>query len=107
MFVQLKIEFLVPKKFNNGQRIPPILHVKTSNDLARQFGAYTEDPTSLLGSWTDPKTKKKYKDENFTYWVLCDNTEDNMEFLSGFKERLKDRYKQLDILIYYIEVKRI
>ena len=97
MFVQLKIEILVPKKFNDGKKIPAILHARTNNDLGRQFGSYTENSASLLGSWTDPNTKKKYKDENFTYWVLCDNTKDNRDFLPQFKETLKERYQQLDI----------
>jgi hypothetical protein len=107
LIVQLKIEILVPKKFNDGKKIPAILHVKTSNDLARQFESYTEDSTSLLGSWLDPKTKEKYKDTNFTYWVLCDNTKDNKDFLPQFKEILKERYQQLDILIYYTKVNKI
>lgn len=97
LIAQLKIEVLVPKKYNDGTTIPTILHARTSNDLGRQFGSYTEDSTSLLGTWRDPKTKKKFEDENFTYWVLCDNTKDNRDFLPQFKETLKERYQQLDI----------
>ena len=89
MLVKLKIEILVPIKYNNGEIIPAINHARTSNDLGRQFGSYTEDSSPLLGSWIDPKTRKKYKDENFTYWVLCDATKENIDFLPEFKEVLK------------------
>jgi hypothetical protein len=107
LFVQLKIEILVPKKYNNGEIIPAIHHARTSNDLARQFGSYTEDSSPLLGSWIDPKTKKKYKDENFTYWVLCNDTKYNTDFLPRFKEKLKERYQQIEILMYYTKVNTI
>ena len=98
---KLKIEIIIPKFYNDGKKIDPAIHLKTNDDLSKQFGSFIEDPSSQLGEWKDPTTGIKYKDTNFIYWILCEHDNKHLNFLKKFKKKLEKRYKQQKILIYY------
>jgi hypothetical protein len=103
----LKVEILVPKFFNNGNRIPVKKHRLTAQELSKQFDGCTEDKSPLFGQWIDPKTKRKYIDKNFAFWVICKDSKTNLEFFRTFKGSLKRRYNQEEILIYSISITSI
>ena len=98
---KLKIEIIIPKYYNDGKKITQKFHLKTNNDISKQFGNFTEDPSSQLGEWKDPDTGIKYKDANFIYLILCEYDIKHLDFLEKFKKKLEKRYKQQKILIYY------
>lgn len=107
----LKVDILLPLYHNpdsNGKRakIEGTEFLDTYKDLVVKFCGCTVDPTTLLGSWIDPKTGKEFKDENTTYWIVCDETVENIEFLQKFKETLKTRFKQEDIMMYSISINK-
>jgi hypothetical protein len=106
---QIKVEILLPKLYNvneDGRRkeIEGKKYADTFDDLVEKFGGCTVDNTPLLGSWMDPKTKERINDENTTYWVVCESTEENLEFFCQLKEKLKERFKQEDIMMYSIPI---
>ena len=65
-----------------------------------QFGGCTEDKSPLLGGWRSPSTGTEYRDEVFSYWIIYIDNIANFHFLKEFKERLEERYRQEEILIY-------
>lgn len=103
----LKVEILVPKHYNNNNKVEVRKHRLTSQDLTAKFKGCTLDESPLLGQWVDPVTKKKYVDQNFAFWVICDDNKKNLEFFKLFKQKLKARYKQKDILMYSVQINSI
>lgn len=108
---QIKVEILLPSLYNEDKdgvrkEIEGKKYSDTFDDLMDKFGGCTIDNTPLLGGWVDPKTQERINDENTTYWVVCDNTPENITFFKNFKEVLKTRFKQEDIMIYSIIVDR-
>jgi hypothetical protein len=100
---RLKVEVLIPKFYNDKKPIEPIKHVRTYQNIIKKFRGCTEDTTSLMGSWLNEKGVK-YEDENFSYWVICDENKDTRRFLDRFKKRLKRRYRQEDVMMYCIPI---
>ncbi|MDE1765163.1 MAG: hypothetical protein KGI27_02695 [Thaumarchaeota archaeon] len=108
----LKVEILLPLYYNkdkNGRRkkIGGEHYLKTYEEIVEKFGGCTQDNIPLLGGWKDPITKERIEDENITWWVVCKNDSSNIKFLRQFKTRLKRRFQQKDIMIYYIVINRL
>lgn len=106
---EIKVEILLPKLYNaneSGERkvIEGKKYSDTFNDLMDMFGGCTVDNTPLLGGWVDPTTKERIDDENTTYWIVCENTDKNIVLLREFKEKLKERFQQKDIMMYSIPI---
>jgi hypothetical protein len=70
------------------------------------FGGCSADQHSILGSWKDPNSDTLYNDENRIYHIICKDTEENKNLLSKYKEKLKERFQQKEIMMYYINVNR-
>jgi hypothetical protein len=104
---RIKVEILIPKFDNNNAKIDGRKHGATYREIFKQFNGCTQDKSPLLGSWIDPNTGKKYKDKNFSYWVICDDNYNTTYFLDNLKERLKERYEQEDILMYGTEIRML
>ena len=108
----LKVEILLPLYYNedrSGKRkkIEGRKYAETFDDLMTKFGGCTIDDSPLLGGWVDPSTQKRIRDENTTYWVVCKKTKKNVEFFHNFKKKLKKKFEQKDMMIYYVIVNRI
>lgn len=108
---EIKVEILLPSLYNaddNGQRkeIEGKKYSDIFDDLMDKFGGCTVDNTPLLGGWIDPITKKRVNDENTTYWVVCTESEENIKFFRNYKETLKKRFQQEDIMMYSVTVNR-
>jgi hypothetical protein len=101
----LKIEILVPIRYNDGREIEDIKFQTTYDKISKKFGARTVGGNSLLGNWVDPETGILYDDERFNpCWVVCENTNSNIEYFRTLKKELEQVFKQESIFIYYIEV---
>ncbi len=96
---QHKVEILLPLTYNNKKPIEGKKYVDTYKQILNQFNGCTQDKTSLIGGWKDPKTNKKYKDINICYWVICVDSIDNTHFLEKLKDRLKIRFEQDEIMM--------
>lgn len=104
---QHKIEILLPKTYNDNIPIEGSKYRLTYQEIFNQFNGCTKDNTPLLGEWRDPNTKKKYKDTNICYWIICNDSFDNMYFLDKLKDGLKERFQQEDILMYFTTINTI
>lgn len=65
------------------------------------------NPAPQSGGWINPDTGKEVTDELVIYWVVCAETEENKLFLKNFKEVLKKRFQQDEIMMYYTGISRI
>jgi len=104
---QIKAEILIPIYYNDKTSVEDEKLTATYDDIEARFGGCTLDETPLIGGWIDPDTKIHYEDQNITYWVLCDGTDGNIEFFRNLKDTLKKRFKQQEILMYYLYVYRL
>lgn len=106
---KFKIEILLPLYYNpdeNGVRkkIGDNEFSETYKDLMKQFGGCTIVPNPVSGGWINPDTGTEITDELIAYWVIYENTEENIEFLKNFKEVLKERFKQEYIMMYSVSI---
>ena len=96
------VTILLPKFFNDGQRIPNKIFKQTFNEILDLFGGYSIGST-IKGSW---KYKGKiYKDENITVNIITDNFDELT--LSTLINNLKERFKQLEIYTTLQQIKYI
>ena len=54
-----------------------------------------------MGSWVSDKDKKLHSEPMIEYWVICDHSDENLEFLTKLKQRLTDIFIQEEILMFY------
>jgi hypothetical protein len=73
-------------------------------ELRDRFGAVSAETQTIQGIWQHEG--KIYRDDLVRVFVDVPDTTENLNFFQGFKERAKDRFKQLDIWLttYPIEV---
>lgn len=103
---RLKVEFLLPLKDNKGNEIDVDKYDITYQELEDRFYGYTVDNSPLLGDWKDVDTGLVYIDDNFGVWVLCDDTKEIKDFWINYKEKLKERFEQIEILMYHTKIFR-
>jgi hypothetical protein len=101
---QIKVEILLPLYYNDKKRIEEEKYLITYDEIVERFRGCTIDNTPLIGGWADPDTKEKYEDESIAYWIVCKRTKENVTFLRKLKGTLKKRFKQLDIMMYYVSI---
>ena len=95
MNVSRRYEILLPLRFNDGTRVPQELAGETLLELKRQFGAITWESQTIRGLWEHGG--QIYQDDSMRLIIDVDDSLDNREFFGQFKERLKARFKQIDI----------
>lgn len=104
--MSLKAEILVPLRYNDGTVIEQQKFKTLFEDLAKQFGAVSENNHTINGYWIDDK-KNAYLDTNKVYWVIVADTEQNRKYFIKLQNKLKRLFKQKSILIYFSEVKTL
>lgn len=99
-----RFEVLLPRRFNDQQPVPDELVADTLLDLERQFGAVSSETQIIRGLWQ--QEGQSYRDELVRVFVDVADTSENRAFFEEFKERLKARFRQLDIWVttYLVEV---
>jgi hypothetical protein len=99
-----RYELLLPTRFNSGDAVPAELFADTLLDLEERFGAVSSETQIIEGRWR--YQGEVYRDELVR--VFCDvaDTVENRQFFVEFKERLKGRFRQIDIWMttYPLEV---
>lgn len=109
----LKVEVLLPLFYNLDEgakervRVEGEKYTQTYDEIVNMFGGCTIDNSPIVGGWIDPITKKQYKDDNTTYWVMCEDSQEIIEFFKKLKDILKFRFRQEEIMIFYIRVYRV
>ena len=92
-----RYEILLPLKYNDGSLVEPEKFQETRRELVAQFGALTMDAPPVSGLWISGG--REYRDELIRFVVDAEATPDTDAFFRDFKERLKDRFRQVEIWI--------
>jgi hypothetical protein len=90
-----RYEILLPLCFNDGTPVAKSLLAETVQELEEQFGAVSSETQIIQGRWRSGGTG--YHDDLIRVWVDAEATAEVQTFFTGYKQRLKDRFKQLDI----------
>jgi len=99
-----RYEILLPRKFNNEQRVPDDLISKTLRELEHRFGAVSWETQIIQGAWQ--RQGEHFRDELFRVFVDVEDRPEHRKFFRSYKEQLKTRFKQLEIWMttYLIDV---
>jgi len=99
-----RYEILLPLRFNNGQSVPENLLADALLELEKQFEAVSWETQIVRGTWQ--KAGQTYHDELMRLFVDVPDKAENRQFFIQFKDRMKTKFKQLDIWLvsYSIDV---
>ena len=99
-----RFEILLPLRFNDGRPVPDELVGETILELRQRFGAVSSESQTIRGLWQHEDVE--YRDDLTRLFVDVPDTSENVQFFRELKERLKERFQQLDIWLttYPIEV---
>src|ERR1044071_3552321 len=92
-----RYEITLPTRDNDGNAIEPEKTLVTRREVADRFGALTFVPQPVYGEWTHQGAR--YEDVNLRVIVDVEDTPENAEFFVELKQRLKERFRQIDIWI--------
>jgi hypothetical protein len=90
-----RYEILLPSQFNDSRPVPEDLIAETLLELELKFGAVSCETQLILGLWR--REGELYRDNLARVFVDVEDTHDNRQFFVQFKQRLKDRFDQLEI----------
>ena len=92
-----RYEILLPRRFNDGRRVPPTLLRQTFRELEARFGAVSAERQVIVGAWR--KDERSYQDELVRLFVDVPANSEHDQFFVDFKATLKERFGQLEIWI--------
>jgi hypothetical protein len=104
---QLKAEILIPTYYNNGTSIEQEKYNALFNDLVKEFGAVSENNSTINGYWINPQDNKAYIDKNKMYWIIVPDTEENRQYFVNLQNKLESLFDQESILIYLTPVLKL
>jgi hypothetical protein len=99
-----RYEILLPLRFNDGQPVAETLLADVILELRQRFHAASSETQIIQGHWESEGVV--FRDHLIRLFVDVPDTADNRQFFVEFKEKLKDRFRQLDIWLstYPIDV---
>lgn len=107
MAARLKVQFLLPLKYNDKTDVEHEKLFQTRNEVVNSFGGITIHPLSTEGLWKCPKTDKIYFDICKRFEISIDKTRDVDMVLKKLKETLKKRFRQEEIYMIYYEITQV
>jgi len=90
-----RFELLLPLEFNDGKPVPRHLLAETALEIQQRFRAVSWESQVIEGLWTHGGIE--FHDRLNRIFVDAEDTPQNREFFISLKERLKERFQQLDI----------
>ena len=90
-----RYELLLPTSFKDGSTIPRKLTGQTLRELRKRFGSFSAETQPREGQWEH--AGKVRRDLNARVFVDVPDTAENRQFFVEYKERLKERFQQIDI----------
>ncbi len=90
-----RFEMLLPVRYNDGSLIPDAVIGETIADLRTKFGAVSIETQLIHGVWTHDK--QIFHDDLIRVYVDVSDTVQNRRYFEKFKQRLKKRFRQIDI----------
>lgn len=107
MVRRLKVEFLIPLKYNDGTDVEPEKLFMVKEKVVELFGGITIHPLSIEGIWIDTKTHMKYYDKCRRFEISVKESPEIYKNLKKLKDDLKEIFRQEDIYMYYSEITQI
>src|SRR5215831_3764340 len=101
---KIRVEIILPLYYNDKTQIEPRKFFETRRELTAKFGGCTAMSPAEV-SWIDKDIG--YNDINSGFYVVAPHTEDSIRSFRDYKEVLKKRFDQLDILITYYPIENI
>lgn len=97
-------EVLLPLRFNDGSPVPDDAIADTLTEFEERFGAVSCETQAIRGYWRHEG--QGYRDDLVREFVDVPDAPESRGYFAECKERLKDRFQQLDIWMttYLIEV---
>src|SRR5438046_2955686 len=92
-----RFEVLIPLRFNNGSAVPDELVAETLSELRARFGAVSVEMQPIVGQWQH--AGEIYRDELIRLFVDTEDSPETRQFFFSFKERLKERFQQIEIWV--------
>src|SRR5260370_17465875 len=90
-----RYEILLARQFKDGSHSPEALIIETVLEVESQFGAVSSETQIIRGYWQHEG--QPHRDELARIFVDVPDTQENRQFFQEFKERLKTRFRQIDI----------
>lgn len=90
-----RYELLLPTSFNDGTLVADELLGQTLLEIREQFGAVSSESHLIEGHWEHQG--HVFRDRNIRVFVDVPDSLENRQFFIELKERLKERFQQLDI----------
>jgi hypothetical protein len=97
----------LPLKYNDNRFVEEIKFTETYDDIIKKCRGITIEDTPIMGAWINPETGQTIEDEIIVYWAICYDLDENIEFLRSLKHKLKKRFDQDEIMLYYIQIERL
>jgi len=90
-----RYEILLPLRFNDGQSVPDALISDTLIELEKRFGAVSWETQVIRGRWRHEE--EVYSDDLMRVLIDVEDLVEHRQFFGDFKERLKIRFRQIEI----------
>ena len=90
-----RYEILLPRRFNDGRRVPSRLVTQTLVELRERFNAASCETQTIRGQWQHAGTL--HQDELVRVFADVEDTPENRQFFVQLKQRLKSRFEQIEI----------
>jgi hypothetical protein len=99
-----RFEFLLPLRFNNGEKVPENLLTESIMEVRNKFGAGSSETQVIQGH--SELQGEIFRDPLARVFVDVPDIPENRVFFLQLKERLKERFQQVDIWMttYLVEV---
>jgi hypothetical protein len=99
-----RFEVVLPLKFNDGTPVPDAAVADTLIEFEEQFGAVSCETQTIRGRWR--AEGESYRDDLIRVFIDVPDSPESREYFVAAKERLKERFRQLDIWMttFLIEV---
>jgi len=90
-----RYEIFLPRRFNDGRPVPEELVATTLLELRQEFGAVSWETQVIRGMWQHQGIV--FRDDLVRVFVDVADVASNREFFRQLKERLKTRFRQIEI----------
>jgi hypothetical protein len=99
-----RFEVLLPLQFNDGTAVPDERIGEAQLEVLESFGFLTFETQKLIGHWRHKE--KLYRDFLARLFVDLPDTVQNRRWMKGYKQRWKERLRQLELWMvrYRIDV---
>jgi hypothetical protein len=99
-----RYEILLPLQFNDGAPVPDDVLAETLLELRSEFGAVSCETQVIHGYWHNGESL--YRDNLARVFVDVDDVPEHRLFFDNYKEKLKVRFRQVEIWMttYLIEL---